>query len=103
MDVTVRNVAIVLGILTIAFGGYYLYVQKSASSTTDTQMVQEMLAHTQVFIERSQELDRMKFDLSIFEDQRFRSLSTVSRPIKEQTSGRTDPFAPAENRFSSSQ
>jgi Tfp pilus assembly protein PilE len=103
MDGTVRNVAIVLGILTIAFGGYYLYVQRSVSDTGETQMVQEMLAHTQVFIERSQELDKMKFDLAILEDQRFRSLSNFSRPIKEQTSGRTDPFAPAENRFSSSQ
>jgi len=98
MNGTIKNVAIVLGILTVAFGGYYFYVQYAASDTnsaTENKLVQDMLSHTQIFISRSQELDQMPFDLSIFEDKRFRSLQEFTSPVKDQPAGRPDPFAAA--------
>jgi hypothetical protein len=99
MEGTVKNISIILIVITIAFGGYYLYVQMAATdlnaSPEGQQMLQDMLARTQVFIERSQELDQIALDLSILEDERFRSLKVFSKPVKEQPVGRTDPFAEA--------
>lgn len=104
MEGAAKNISIILIVLTIAFGGYYIYVQKAATDLTASpegqQMVQDMLAHTQVFIERSQELDQIAFDISILEDERFRSLKVFSKPVKEQPAGRTDPFAEATARAS---
>jgi hypothetical protein len=104
MEGAAKNISIILIILTIAFGGYYLYVQKSATDLTASPegqlMVQDMLVRTQVFIERSQELDRIALDLSILEDERFRSLKVFSKPVKEQPVGRPDPFAEATARAS---
>jgi uncharacterized protein YneF (UPF0154 family) len=99
MEGAVKNILIILIIVTLAFGGYYFYVQKAASdlssSPAEQQMVQNMLARTQVFIDRSQQLDKISLDLSILEDPRFKSLQSFSKPVKEQPAGRPDPFAAA--------
>lgn len=98
MSDTIKNIAIILIILTVAFGGYVFFVQSPSGEEGDIsvneQELQAMLAQTSVFIERSQELDQMMLDTSILEDARFRSLRTFSKPLREEPIGRPDPFAP---------
>ena len=96
MGNTIKNLATILGIATVAFAGYYLYTQKSTvdmGSLSSEQSMQTMLANTSVFISRSQELDQISLDLSVLEDARFRSLETVSSPLKDQPIGRSNPFS----------
>lgn len=91
-----KNSTIALGIITVVFGGYYLYTQQATESlgaVDAEQSLQAMLSNTSVFISHSQELDRINLDLSIFEDQRFRSLRLYTAPVKEQATGRSNPFS----------
>lgn len=99
MGKTATNISIVLGLITVAFAGYYMYTQRSAATLSfesNTQSVQNMLNNTRVFIERRQALDRVSLDLSFFEDPRFQSLRSYSTPIEERPIGRDDPFAEVE-------
>ncbi len=87
-----------LGIITVVFGGYYLYIERSKASLETAnaeQVLQERLANTSVFITYSQELNKINLDLSLFEDQRFRSLRLYTEPIEEQATGRNNPFSQA--------
>jgi hypothetical protein len=91
-----KNITMALGIITVIFGGYYLFIERANSSIESVsaeQSLQSMLANTSVFILYSQELDQINLDLSLFEDQRFRSLRLYSQPIEEQPTGRTNPFS----------
>ncbi len=59
------------------------------------QSLQTMLSNTSVFIAHSQELDQINLDLTLFEDQRFRSLRLYTQPIEDQATGRSNPFSDA--------
>ncbi len=100
MSSSVKNFAIALGLITVAFAGYYMYTQKSATllntSPSDVSL-QDMLANTQVFIERRQELNGFSLDLSLFEDERFLSLKSFSQPVTVQPVGRLNPFLDADD------
>lgn len=99
MGKTTKNILIILGILTIGFAGYYLYNERYATalqfdSNSDTMV--NMLSNTQVFMERSRLLQRTNLDISILEDEYFRSLRGFSEPLMEVPAGRPDPFADAD-------
>ena len=90
-----KNILIILGLATVAFAGYYMYIQQGTTTldgTSDAQF-QAMLTNTQVFIERRQELDAIDLDTSIFEDRRFTTLITYTQPLEPIQTGRTNPFA----------
>lgn len=96
MGKTATNLSIILGLITIAFAGYYMYMQRDASVLsfdTNAQTMEDMLNNTQVFMERRQTLDTVKLDLQFFEDERLLSLRSFSAPITERPVGRPDPFA----------
>ncbi len=95
MGNTIKKITLILGLVTVTFGGYYIYIQQSVSSEVafeSEQALQAMLARTSVFISHSQELDQINLDLTILEDQRFRSLKLYTRPVEDQPIGRTNPF-----------
>jgi hypothetical protein len=95
MGNTIKKLSLALGLITVAFGGYYIYIQQSISNDIafdSEQSLQAMLARTSVFISHSQELDQINLDLTILEDQRFRSLKLYSRPVEDQPVGRANPF-----------
>lgn len=96
MTGTTKNLLIILGLITVAAAGYYLFSIRSAT-TLDTavsgQSLESMLQNTQVFIERRQELDQIKLDVSVLEDPRFNTLRSYSDPVEEKPIGRPDPFA----------
>ena len=92
----IKNIVIVLGVLTIAFAGYYFYSQKESivlNTQSNDILLQNMLANTEVFIDRSQELDRINLDTNVLEDSYFRSLRSFSKPLKDTPIGRPNPFA----------
>lgn len=97
MNNKLKNILIVLGLITIGFAGYYMYVLRGETtlSLEDTSNdYQSVLSRTQVFIEHSRELNAITLELSLFEDSRFYSLQSYSRPLEELESGRSNPFAP---------
>jgi len=96
MGKTATNLSIVLGLITVAFAGYYIYTQQASTTLLfddNQQTMQNMLNNTRVFIQHRQALDAVKMDISFFEDERFQSLRSFSTPILEQPVGRQDPFA----------
>lgn len=104
MSNVTKNIVTILGLLTIVFAGYYFYEQNASLDTsTDDFALQQMLASTEVFIVRSQELDQMNFDLSVLEDERFKTLRSFTAPVQEQSVGRPDPFAPVNGYTSNSE
>jgi len=99
MGKTATNLAIVLGLITVAFAGYYMYTQQASGTLTfddNKQTMQNMLNNTRVFIQHRQTLDNVQMDIGFFEDERFQSLRSFSTPIVEQPIGRPDPFAPVD-------
>jgi hypothetical protein len=99
MGNSTKNIAIILGILTIGAGGYWLYTQEMTNGTDfeQTEATREnMLNRTQVFIERRQKLDQVELDISFFEKNSFRSLESHTTEIQEQPVGRSNPFAEVE-------
>ena len=99
MGKTSKNLVFILGLATVAFGGYYMFTQfgQISSFETNDQNMQNMLNNTRVFIERGEILNRMQLttNIGILEDERFNSLQSYSTPVIEQPIGRLDPFAPA--------
>jgi len=97
MGKIITNLVIVLGVITVAFAGYYVFIQQGESGlgfNSNEQTMQNMLNNTQVFITRRQALDRVDLNtaVGIFEDAQFRSLRSFSTPIQERPVGRENPF-----------
>lgn len=96
MGKTATNISIILGLVTVTFAGYYLYVQKSATTLnglSNDQVMESALLKTGLFIEHRQKLDQIKLDLSLFSDVRFTSLTGFSSAVPDSPIGRVDPFA----------
>jgi hypothetical protein len=94
MSSTMKNILGPLVMLTLAFGGYYMYTQSGSSDLElgESALTQDMLTNTQVFIERRAVLDKVKMDTEIFSDPIFRSYKTFSTPIQKESTGRANPF-----------
>jgi hypothetical protein len=97
MGKIVTNLVVILGFITVAFGGYYMFIQQEGSVldfNSNDQIMQNMLNNTQVFISRRQELDRVELATAIafFDNPQFRSLRSFSAPIQDRPVGRTNPF-----------
>jgi hypothetical protein len=105
MSGTAKNLIVILGLASIAFAGYFLYLQQSAT-TLNTGVGEEslegMLMKTQVFIARRQALDKVVIDPSLFKDERFTSLHTFTKPLADMPVGRKDPFADGQSQINNS-
>ncbi len=96
MGNSVKNIAIVLGVATLAFGGYYFYSQFETAqfdAAANEQEMQRMLSETQVFIERGRTLGQISLSFDLFEDTRFISLRSFSTEIEDRPIGRDNPFS----------
>ena len=95
-----KNLLIVLGVFTVGYGGYFLYTQRSGtvldSGNENEAVYINMLATTEVFIIRSQELSKINLDTSVLDDARFRSLKRFTKDVEDQPTGRPNPFADVE-------
>lgn len=95
MSNTAKNLIVVLGLITVAFGGYFMFIQQSATTLSfdaNPDVIRNMQANSQLFIQRRQELAVIELDLSFFDDDRFVSLQSYDKPISEQPVGRENPF-----------
>lgn len=97
MSSSMKNILVILGAFTVAFGGYYMYAQNKNSTleTGSSEVTDDILLSTQVFIERRVILDAVQLDVSLFEDPVFRSYQTFALPVRTEPYGRTNPFGPA--------
>lgn len=95
MGKSATNLIVLLGLVVIAFAGYYLYTRQSGSLQfrTDDLITQDMLRNTKQFIDYGETLERVNLDVSFFEDDRFRSLRSFTTSIQDRPIGRPDPFA----------
>ena len=97
MNATTKNVIIVLGVVTIAFMGYYLFMQEASlvlrSSESDRQL-EQMLVRTQEFVSHREILDTIALDENtiILQSQEFRGLQSFSPEPNEFQVGRSNPF-----------
>ena len=90
-----KNIFIILGIITVACGGYYFVAQRGvADPGVSESKLQQMLTSTQAFIQYRQTLNQITFDFTLFEDDRFRTLRSYSEPVEPKPEGRPNPFAP---------
>lgn len=95
MDSTLKNVAVILIVFTLAFFGYYLFIQKDGLvlNPASDSINQDLFADVQKYIERRQVLDNVKLDTYLFSDERFNNLMdfTPEEPVSPQP-GRKNPF-----------
>lgn len=94
MNKTVINIVILLGLATVAFAGYFMFTQQSATELTigDKEQLQTMLANTRVFIERREILDKVQINIGLFEDPRFNTLQSFTTEIKTSPVRESNPF-----------
>lgn len=89
-----KNITTLLVIATAAFLGYYLFVQKDQTDLAlqggDTTA--ELFTQVQKYIERNQQLDRIKLNTDLLADERFQSLTGFPTEVSEQSVGRDNPF-----------
>jgi hypothetical protein len=99
MNMSKKSIITLLGFVTAGFALYYIYTQAAVFTTTSTSAVDLELAlsQTEPFIGLGNELDRMNFDTSLFEDSQFQALRSFTGPIEEQATGRSNPFAPTQS------
>ena len=95
-----KNIVIVLGLATVGFAAYFVFMKQEdpvVSFETNEAMLESMLANSQLFIERRQNLETISLGTDLFDDERFTSLRSYSRPVEEQSVGRPNPFEPVAN------
>lgn len=95
MDSTLKNVAVILIIFTLAFVAYYFFIQKdnAATSLDSGSLNQDLFADVQRYIGRREVLDKVKLDTALFQDGRFNNLVdyTPVEPVSP-SQGRANPF-----------
>lgn len=80
------------GTLILAAGAYWYFFTGTGNDSplTASQQPNEAQSRFETLIS---ELQPITFDLSIFNDPRFQSLSNISTPITPEPAGRSDPFS----------
>ncbi len=95
----IKNITIVLVILTLAFLGYYLFTMKDEINLSGTSSTanQDLFGDVQKYAERRQVLDQIKLDTTLFSDERFLSLRGYTPTTPTFQEGRLNPFAVVES------
>lgn len=96
MPTNAKNIGIAVAAV-IVLGGVYWYFFTGGQEGTDPAIgVVGVGSPIETrFLELAGELQPVSFDTKIFSDPRFAALTDLTTPIAPETSGRTDPFAPA--------
>lgn len=97
MSASLKYILIALGLATLVFAGYYFFIGSGGATlsfSNNDAVMSNMLANSQLFIDRRQQLEQVSLDTSLFTDPRFTSLQSYAAQLEEQPIGRTDPFAP---------
>jgi len=92
-----NNIITIVTVVVVAAAGVYLFTQRDAAQLVflgDTSVSPEVLANTQLFMERSALLTQLNIDTSLFTDPRFTTLSSFATRVPSRPQGRTNPFEP---------
>ncbi|MCA9358267.1 hypothetical protein KC902_03325 [Candidatus Kaiserbacteria bacterium] len=97
MGKTATNLVIVLGLITVAFAGFYLYMQQENADVSfggnNTQDVQAMLRDAQEYISYGDTLKAIDLKVEFFDDPRLLSYKSFSTQVQDRPIGRPNPFA----------
>lgn len=96
MGKTATNLVIVLGLITVAFAGFYLYMQQENSGLSfadSAQDAQIMLRDAQEYISYGDTLKTIDLKIEFFDDPRLLSYKSFSTPVQDRPIGRPNPFA----------
>jgi hypothetical protein len=99
MSNTAKNLLVVLGVITVAFAGYYFLIQDSSivlRTPGSERELEQMLVRTQEFVGHREVLDSIDLDTSVLQSNEFRNLQSFSPEPNEFPSGRTNPFIDSE-------
>jgi len=95
MSNTAKNLMIVLGVITVAFAGYYFLIQDSSivlRTPESERQLEQMLMRTQEFVSHREVLDSIDLDTSILQSNEFRNLRSFSPDPSTFSFGRSNPF-----------
>ena len=96
MTQKLKQIVIVVVIIAVAFVVFKVFFSKDSGSDTlsVTPPNSAEFIDGQAILALLNKLDRVKLDTAIFTDKVFLSLTSFERPIKDQITGRKNPFAP---------
>lgn len=94
---SLKPAIIILVVLTLAFAGYYFFIQNKGTDNglfaDNKYITAEMLQNAQEFMDLSNTLDTVTLDTTVFDDPRFISYRNFTLPVQEQNvGGRDNPF-----------
>ncbi len=94
MSATAKNIFIALAVLTAVFGGFFMYLQYKSTDPAlgQNELIEAMVARTQVFIERRTILDSIDLQTELFSDPVFTSYRSFTEPLIPESFGRENPF-----------
>lgn len=93
MNITTNTIVLITMTLAIAGGAYWFFFTDTGNQPplTPTAAIENRVQTR--FQELVSTLQPISFDIAIFSDPRFMSLSDLSTPIAPESAGRPDPFA----------
>lgn len=96
MESAIKNIIIVLTLLTLLFAAYYFYTQQPSvlNFSQNEADIQQMTSQAQVFIERGSIIQQVTIDTSLFSQLPFNQLRSFTSPVEPQQTGRPNPFLP---------
>jgi hypothetical protein len=99
MSKTFKNLLIILSILTVAAGAYYLFSSGSALTASVTQSPANLNAQlllAEEFVNWQRVLEQIDIDSTVLTGDEFRSLQALVSDPELFSVGRPDPFLPTE-------
>lgn len=96
MSSSFKNIVSILVLVTLIFVAYFTIFskpQEDEMSIGSSSIPPELYNSTQLFIKHTQDLDKVKINTGIFEDNNFNSYVSFSKSIVNQPTGRNNPFA----------
>ncbi len=93
MSATIQNLIVILGVVLLAFLGYYLYTQNASAQLANGTVDNQVAIETSQFLDRLVTLQGITLDGTLFADPRFQNLVDFSEPVVPQPVGRDNPFS----------
>ena len=87
-----QNILVLVGILLVGAVGWYMY-QENQRMSLDTAPSGSLQADIQDFIQTQSVLRRVNLETEILSQPTFQNLDTVTGPVPQQGTGRSNPFA----------
>jgi UDP-N-acetyl-D-mannosaminuronate dehydrogenase len=95
MSNTVKNLVVILGLVSVGIALYFMFMQGADSPLNfdvNSADVERMRQNSNQFIQRKRQLNEVKLDLSTLNDPALTGLQSFDSPIVEQPVGRENPF-----------